>query len=77
MLANLAVADGKLLAEFQVFGIYNGLVVECAEEELAFFIAVMHAHPHPFAGKARSVCRKFNFHVITAIILGHVTPRKS
>ena len=56
-------------------GFTDGFVVECAEEEPAFFVAVMHTHPHPFTGKARSICRKFNFHVITAIILGHVAPR--
>jgi len=74
--ADLAVADSEFLAQPQITGIYDGLVIEYAEEEPALLVAVMHAHPHPFAGKARSVCRKFNFHVITAIILGHFAPRK-
>jgi hypothetical protein len=36
----LSVADVKLLARLQVFGIHNGFVVERAEQELAFFVAV-------------------------------------
>lgn len=77
MFPYLPVADGKLLAQLQVFGIHDGLVVECAKKELALFVAVMHAHPHPFAGNARSVCRKLNFHIVAAIISVHVVPRKS
>ena len=77
MLADLSVADGKLLAQLEVFGIYDGLVVECTEKELALFVAVMYAHPHPFAGNPRSVCRKLNFHIVVAVISRHVSPRQS
>jgi hypothetical protein len=75
VLADLSVADGKRLAQLQVFGMYNGFVVERAEEELAFFVAVIHADPHPFASKTSSFCRKLNFHVVASIIQSHIAPR--
>lgn len=76
MFADLAVADGEFLAEPQVLRIHNGLSVESAKEELALLVAALDAYPHPFAGKARNICCKFNFHVVAAIILCHAAPRK-
>ena len=74
MFAHLAVTDGELLANLKVTRIYNGLVVQCAEQELTFLVAVMDAHPHPFTREVRILRGKFNFHVIAFIVLGHVSP---
>ena len=76
MFSNLAVADGKLPAKVKAVSIYKRLIIQGTEQELALLVAVMDPHPHPFAGKARRVCCKFHLHVVAAIILGHVAPRK-
>lgn len=77
MFADLAIADSEFLAELEVFGIHYGFVVQDAKEKLALLVAALHPNPHPFAEQARSVCCKFNLHVVAAIILCHVPPRKS
>ena len=75
MFADLIVADGKLLAQLEVFRIYKRFVIDGAKEKLALLVAALHAYPYPLAEEPRSLCCKFNLHVVAVIVLGHVAPR--
>jgi len=74
MLADLAVGDGKFFPELEVLRVDDGFVVESAEHQLAVIVAVMDAHPHPFAWEALSVALELDFHEVAALVPGHVTP---
>ncbi len=47
--ADLAVADGRLLAQLRILQDSRLVVVECAEQELALLVAVMHASEARFS----------------------------
>src|SRR5579864_425775 len=76
MLADLAIADGKLLAQMQFIGIHERPVVEYAKDELALLVAATHAHPHPLTRKSRTLRGKFNLDVVSGIILRHDAPQQ-
>jgi hypothetical protein len=74
MLPNLAVVDGELFAKPQVFRVHHGLVVEGAEDDLPFLVAVIYANPHPFSGETLNPVLELDLDVVTAIKSGHMTP---
>ncbi len=63
MIADLVVADRQLLSESHVC-IHNGFIIQFAEHKPLFVVAVVHQHPHPFAG-AELVVAHLNLDVIT------------
>src|SRR5580704_13497775 len=69
MVADLVVADCKLLAELQV-SIGDRFVIQLAEDEPLFFIARFHEHPHPLAS-AKLLVFNLDLHVVALREFSH------
>ena len=74
VLADLAVGDGKFLPDLKALRVDDGFVVEGHEHQLALVVAVMDAHPHPFARQALSVALEFDFYEVALLVPGHMAP---
>lgn len=66
MISNLIVTNGELLAHPKLEA-DDRLTVEPSEDNLLFFITVIHLHPHPL-GLPGVAILKFNLDVITTLI---------
>lgn len=64
MFANVVIADCEVLAEFQGGVVNNRLIVEPAEYDPLFIVAVIHLDPHPLTF-ACSVLGEFGLYVIS------------
>jgi hypothetical protein len=74
VLADLAVVDGKLIANLQVFRVHHRFIVQRSEHDLPLLVTAMHPDPHPFARESPNFAVELDLDVISPIKPGHTAP---